>query len=88
MIKKNIPFYLYMAESEGCLPIDEKNKVILDKIVNDFIYFAKSGCNIDAKDTQDEIFLKYKVEPTSLTRNEKAYIKASVKKQFEKYKKF
>jgi hypothetical protein len=71
-----LDYGLYMAEQEGLLDTDRKNKIL--DIINEFIDAYYSGSDINNFIFQNEIFNKYCFYPTT---SEVSLIKREVEKR-------
>ena len=75
----SLPYYLFMAEQEGYIPISKDRKACLDVAVETFLEYARDNVNIDDGKIQDIIFDSCGIEPKSITVNEANYVKRQVK---------
>lgn len=77
---KNLNYFLYMAEVEGINTITSTRLTKLNKIVKDFIIFARRGFDIEDPHIQDIILEANDLE--DITEKEAQYVARKVRKNF------
>lgn len=76
----NIPYFLYMAETEGVTEIVNTRQARLNAIIRDYIALAEQGININDMEVQNYLAQKYDLE--NLTAAEKHEIATKVMQLF------
>lgn len=74
----NLPYFLYMAESEGMTGIVNTRAARINAVINDFIKAANMGDSINDMRVQNAIFAKNNIDIETLTEKEKHEIAARV----------
>lgn len=74
----NLPYFLYMAESEGMTGIVNTRAARINAVINDFIKAANMGDNINDIRVQNAIFAKNNIDIETLTEREKNEIATRV----------
>ena len=72
----NLPYFLYMAESEGMTGIVNTRQARINAIIRDYATLAKQGININDMEVQNYLNQKYDLE--DLTAAEKHEIARQV----------
>lgn len=72
----NLPYFLYMAESEGMTGIVNTRQARLNAIIRDYAALAEQGININDMEVQNYLNQKYGLE--DLTAAEKHEIAGAV----------
>ena len=72
----NLPYFLYMAESEGMTGIVNTRQARINAIIRDYIALAEQGININDMEVQNYLNQKYDLE--DLTAAEKHEIARQV----------
>ena len=72
----NLPYFLYMAESEGMTGIVNTRQARLNAIIRDYVALAEQGININDMEVQNYLNQKYDLE--DLTAAEKHEIARQV----------
>lgn len=75
----NIPYFLYMAETEGVTEVVNTRQARLNAIIRDYIALAEQGININDMEVQNYLNQKYGLE--DLTAAEKHEIAKTVMNQ-------
>lgn len=74
----NLPYFLYMAESEGMTGIVNTRTARINAVINDFIKAANMGDSINDMRVQNAIFAKNNIDIETLTEKEKNEIATRV----------
>lgn len=74
----NLPYFLYMAESEGMTGIVNTRTARINAVINDFIKAANMGDSINDMRVQRTIFAKNDIDIETLTEREKHEIATRV----------
>ena len=72
----NLPYFLYMAESEGMTGVVNTRQARLNAIIRDYVALAEQGININDMEVQNYLNQKYDLE--DLTAAEKHEIARQV----------
>lgn len=75
----NLPYFLYMAEAEGCTDVVQTRTAKINAAIKEFIKLYHCGVNINNGNIQDDVFDKLKLNNLSWT--EKEYIAKQVEKR-------
>lgn len=75
----DLPYFLYMAESEGMTGVVNTRTARINAVINDFIKAARAGDNINDMRVQRTIFAKNNIDIETLTEREKHEIATRVK---------
>lgn len=75
----NLPYFLYMAETEGVTEVVNTRQARLNAIIRDYIALAEQGININDMEVQNYLAQKYDLE--DLTAAEKHEIARAVMNQ-------
>lgn len=75
----NIPYFLYMAETEGVTEVVNTRQARLNAIIRDYAALASQGININDMEVQNYLAQKYGLE--DLTAAEKHEIARAVMNQ-------
>ena len=75
----NIPYFLYIAETEGVTEVVNTRQARLNGIIRDYAALASQGININDPEVQDYLNQKYDLE--DLTNEQKQKITKTVMKQ-------
>lgn len=76
----NLPYFLYMAETEGMTSVVNTRQARLNAIIRDYVALAEQGININDMEVQNYLNQKYDLE--DLTAAEKHEIARAVMNQF------
>ena len=76
----NLPYFLYMAETEGVTEVVNTRQARLNAIIRDYAALASQGININDMEVQNYLAQKYDLE--DLTAAEKHEIARAVMNQF------
>ena len=76
----NLPYFLYMAETEGVTEVVNTRQTRLNAIIRDYAALAEQGININDMEVQNYLNQKYDLE--DLTAAEKHEIARAVMNQF------
>ena len=76
----NLPYFLYMAETEGITEVVNTRQARLNAIIRDYAALAEQGININDMEVQNYLNQKYDLE--DLTAAEKHEIARAVMNQF------
>lgn len=76
----NLPYFLYMAESEGMTGVVNTRQARINAIIRDYVAFAKQGININDMEVQNYLNQKYDLE--DLTAAEQHEIATKVMRMF------
>ena len=72
----NLPYFLYMAETEGMTGVVNTRQARLNAIIRDYVALAEQGININDMEVQNYLNQKYDLE--DLTAAEKHEIARQV----------
>ena len=72
----NLPYFLYMAETEGMTGVVNTRQARLNAIIRDYVALAEQGININDMEVQNYLNQKYDLE--DLTAAEKHEIARAV----------
>lgn len=75
----NLPYFLYIAETEGVTEVVNTRQARLNGIIRDYIALAQQGININDMEVQNYLNQKYNLE--DLTAAEKREIARIVMNQ-------
>ena len=76
----NLPYFLYMAETEGITEVVNTRQARLNAIIRDYAALAEQGININDPEVQNYLNQKYDLE--DLTAAEKHEIATKVMQLF------
>ena len=76
----NLPYFLYMAESEGMTGIVNTRTARINAVINDFIKAANMGDSINDMRVQNAIFAKNNIDIETQTEREKNEIARRVER--------
>lgn len=75
----NLPYFLYMAETEGVTEVVNTRQARLNATIRDYVALAEQGININDMEVQNYLAEKYRLE--DLTAAEKHEIATAVMNQ-------